>query len=629
MLTATNSGGGSIVGTLSASGGNGGTNTSGAVAADGGSAEVAADLTAAGNVTINATLGPGGGGASSDSSDAGHGGSVIANAGSIIGRSTGGGNVSVGLLATGGVGGRAFGTGQAGDGTSINLTDVVDGETTGALTLGQRADAGSGGFGTLFGTAGDSHSEINKSGSFATLSVSSTAVGGGAQTGGNGGIGTSVVDATNDAGAVGIGVGARGGSGVGTGDGGAASATGTATTTGAGTNVIVNGISAAGGTSFGGTGGSGTSLGTASASGNGVVQIVGLGATGGNDFGGGTGGAADVTAMGSNVGTGSVSIVANSVGGSSTSGGVGIGGNATLNATGSGELGSVTVAATGIGGNGATTRGTAVVSTSAIMSSTTNGTGVGTADTIANGGGGSASSMAQASAGFTDLARGTANAPVAGNGSVVSTSDSLAGAVVKNPGPLLGPGGTTPQNEAVAYAAGDPNGVPGLNSIQNPNVWNAFLAVDNALGYGVLGGGAADSGSGASLVYTSMVEFEFDITASDGDLLIGLLDPVTKNNGFDSLHFQLFVEGNLEFDEIFATSGDATTFFDDQMLTVSDWSTGLVGVLDLKFQFDLTASTAGDGFYMNFVTGTVPVPPALWLFGSALGLLGWVRRKVA
>jgi hypothetical protein len=379
--------------------------------------------------------------------------------------------------------------------------------------------------------------------------------------------------------------------------------------------------------SFGGTGGSATALGTATASGNGIVQIVGLTATGGNDFGGGTGGAANGTATGSNVGTGAVSIVANSVGGSSTSGGVGIGGNATLNATGSGELGSVSVGATGIGGNGATTRGTATVSTSAIMSSTTDATGVGTADTIATGGGGSASSTAEASAGYTTLARGTANAPVAGNGTVVSTSDSFAGAVVKSPGLLLSTGGTTPQNEAVAYAAGDPNSVPGLTSVHNPDVWNAFLAVDDELGYGLLGGGAADSGSGASLVYTSMVEFELDIVPSDGDLLIGLLDPVTKNGGFDSLHFQVFVEGNLEFDEIFATSGDATTFFNDQILTVSDWSMGLVGVLDLKFQLDLTASTAGDGFYMNFVTGTVPVPPALWLFGSALGLLGWIRRR--
>ena len=29
----------------------------------------------------------------------------------------------------------------------------------------------------------------------------------------------------------------------------------------------------------------------------------------------------------------------------------------------------------------------------------------------------------------------------------------------------------------------------------------------------------------------------------------------------------------------------------------------------------------------SFTIATVPVPPAVWLFGSALGLLGWIRRR--
>lgn len=37
-------------------------------------------------------------------------------------------------------------------------------------------------------------------------------------------------------------------------------------------------------------------------------------------------------------------------------------------------------------------------------------------------------------------------------------------------------------------------------------------------------------------------------------------------------------------------------------------------------------ASAGDGFSMTF-SYVVPVPAAVWLFGSALGLLGWLRRK--
>ena len=38
---------------------------------------------------------------------------------------------------------------------------------------------------------------------------------------------------------------------------------------------------------------------------------------------------------------------------------------------------------------------------------------------------------------------------------------------------------------------------------------------------------------------------------------------------------------------------------------------------------------SGDGVLLVFEAVAVPVPAAVWLFGSALGLLGWARRKAS
>jgi len=44
----------------------------------------------------------------------------------------------------------------------------------------------------------------------------------------------------------------------------------------------------------------------------------------------------------------------------------------------------------------------------------------------------------------------------------------------------------------------------------------------------------------------------------------------------------------------------------------------------------LQAQTGNNSIYkVDLTTAAIPVPAAVWLFGSALGLLGWMRRRVA
>jgi hypothetical protein len=96
-----------------------------------------------------------------------------------------------------------------------------------------------------------------------------------------------------------------------------------------------------------------------------------------------------------------------------------------------------------------------------------------------------------------------------------------------------------------------------------------------------------------------------------------------------------------------APNSDAPDFatFNDIVDSCVGGLCGLIGILSLDGvryrllggisgaggdSFQLQTQTANNSIYkVDFSTAVIPVPAAVWLFGSALGLLGWVRRRAA
>jgi hypothetical protein len=98
--------------------------------------------------------------------------------------------------------------------------------------------------------------------------------------------------------------------------------------------------------------------------------------------------------------------------------------------------------------------------------------------------------------------------------------------------------------------------------------------------------------------------------------------------------------GTIDVTAAIAGSG-ATLVEDSQNLMFSFLATGVPGVVFApggafdplalgEYNFGISVSQDGWGVEnVRMDVQVVPVPAAVWLFGSALGLLGWMRRKVA
>jgi hypothetical protein len=116
-----------------------------------------------------------------------------------------------------------------------------------------------------------------------------------------------------------------------------------------------------------------------------------------------------------------------------------------------------------------------------------------------------------------------------------------------------------------------------------------------------------------------------------------LINSLVQGNGFDSLDFQITVNGSLKFDfnSLNAPYGDPVSFaqkyFNDELLNLGTIVPDS-GTLDIGFTYDLTESGISDGFGIEAIVGmTTPEPSTIVLVGIAGVLLAarWLARNDA
>jgi len=200
--------------------------------------------------------------------------------------------------------------------------------------------------------------------------------------------------------------------------------------------------------------------------------------------------------------------------------------------------------------------------------------------------------------------------------------------------------GNSIEGDPNAVAMGSANFYSHTSAIDlNSNIDAAF---EEYFGLGRLGGAGTDEISAG-------ISFDFSLEA-DTELMIGLLDFTDTLSGGISLDFDLFLNGEQYyigaggiFSNNRAGQDDVLAAFDDTLFSFGSLSSGDY-TLDLIFA-SLDVNGASD-FYGDFVFGSgdgtlaesltnvapavVPIPAAVWLFGSGLiGLVGFARRKKA
>jgi hypothetical protein len=116
--------------------------------------------------------------------------------------------------------------------------------------------------------------------------------------------------------------------------------------------------------------------------------------------------------------------------------------------------------------------------------------------------------------------------------------------------------------------------------------------------------------SGASAVYSSSVDFQFDPTKLSGsDIRVGLLSGSAFGSGFDSLVFEILVNGTMVDEQKFSSVTSASNYFDDHVLDLGPLGAGSSGSIDVQFALDVTAHRGDDGYGVDFaMASSVPEP---------------------
>ena len=158
--------------------------------------------------------------------------------------------------------------------------------------------------------------------------------------------------------------------------------------------------------------------------------------------------------------------------------------------------------------------------------------------------------------------------------------------------------------------------------------------------------GAEHTAASGNDSYHSQLWLTVDTTGlNPQDFLVGLLSPQLGTGSLDSgdsLTFSVNLGGGaVEYSQTFNSLSSASAFFTDNTLNLGPWTSylGSGSLLTALFTLDLTTSTQYAGLSFNFIAGNsslnssqVPVPAAVWLFGSAfaaMGVIGWRRTQAA